>query len=73
MGRSPRNRSTFPERALETLFYASQVVPISVGATSDFRWRPTAAFELAQGDYTDFTHHYLVTGRERGYRPLPPR
>ena len=34
---------------------------------------PMAAFEVAQGDYTDFSHHYLMAGRERGYRPVPPR
>jgi hypothetical protein len=32
---------------------------------------PMAAFEVAQGDYTDFTHHYLAAGKARGYRPLP--
>ena len=32
---------------------------------------PMAAFEVAQGDFADFTHHYAVIGRARGYRPFP--
>jgi hypothetical protein len=32
---------------------------------------PMAAIEVAQGDYTNFAHHYIAVGRERGYRPLP--
>lgn len=34
---------------------------------------PLAAFEVAQGDYADFTHHYVAIGKARGYRPLPDR
>jgi hypothetical protein len=32
---------------------------------------PTAAFQVAQGDYSSFAHHYVAVGRERGYQPLP--
>jgi hypothetical protein len=32
---------------------------------------PMAAFEVAQGDYHDFTHHYIAVGKARGYKPLP--
>jgi hypothetical protein len=32
---------------------------------------PMAAFEVAQGDYSNFAHHYIAVGRARGYRPLP--
>lgn len=32
---------------------------------------PMAAFEVAQGDYTNFAHHYIAVGRARGCRPLP--
>ncbi|HVC59065.1 MAG TPA: hypothetical protein VND19_01715 [Acetobacteraceae bacterium] len=32
---------------------------------------PMAAFEVAQGDYSDFARHYIAVGRARGYRPLP--
>ena len=32
---------------------------------------PIAAFEVAQGDYGNFAHHYIAVGRARGYRPLP--
>lgn len=32
---------------------------------------PMAALEVGQGDYANFAHHYIVIGRERGYRPLP--
>jgi hypothetical protein len=32
---------------------------------------PLAAFEVAQGDYADFAHHYLMIGKSRGYRPTP--
>jgi hypothetical protein len=33
---------------------------------------PLAAFEVAQGDYAGFEHHYAAIGRARGYRPYPP-
>jgi|SRR6185312_7708192 len=33
---------------------------------------PMAAFEVGQGDYRDFAHHYVAVGRTRGYRPTPP-
>jgi hypothetical protein len=33
---------------------------------------PLAAFEVAQGDYAEFAHHYISVGRARGYRPEPP-
>jgi hypothetical protein len=33
---------------------------------------PLAAFEVAQGDYAEFAHHYMVVGRARGYVPNPP-
>jgi hypothetical protein len=32
---------------------------------------PMAAFEVSQGDYSDFAHHYIAVGRARGYRPVP--
>jgi hypothetical protein len=32
---------------------------------------PMAAFEVAQGDYGSFTHHFAAVGRQRGYQPLP--
>jgi hypothetical protein len=32
---------------------------------------PMAAFEVAQGDYVDFEHHYAAVGKARGYRPYP--
>ena len=32
---------------------------------------PMAAFEVGQGDYANFAHHYIAVGRERGYRPNP--
>ena len=31
-----------------------------------------AAFEVAQGDYTDCAHHYIAIGKARGYRPYRP-
>ena len=34
---------------------------------------PLAAFEVAQGDYAEFVHHYLAIGKARGYLPGPPR
>jgi hypothetical protein len=33
---------------------------------------PLAAFEVAQGDYADFEHHYAAIGKARGYRAFPP-
>lgn len=33
---------------------------------------PLAAFEVAQGDYAEFAHHYMAIGKARGYRPYPP-
>lgn len=45
------------------------------GFALDKKWYsiayPLAAFEVAQGDYNDFTHHYLAVGRARGYKPTP--
>jgi len=32
---------------------------------------PMAAFEVGQGDYANFAHHYIAVGRDRGYRPWP--
>ena len=32
---------------------------------------PMAAFEVGQGDYANFAHHYIGVGRDRGYRPVP--
>jgi hypothetical protein len=32
---------------------------------------PMAAFEVGQGDYSNFAHHYIAVGRTRGYRPMP--
>ena len=32
---------------------------------------PLAAFEVAQGDYVEFAHHYVAIGKARGYRPYP--
>ncbi|MEA2769471.1 MAG: hypothetical protein QOD93_2433, partial [Acetobacteraceae bacterium] len=34
---------------------------------------PLAAFEVAQGDYAEFAHHYMAIGKARGYRPYPPK
>ena len=33
---------------------------------------PLAAFEVAQGDYTDLADHYVAIGKARSYRPCPP-
>jgi hypothetical protein len=33
---------------------------------------PLAAFEIAQGDYVEFEHHYMAAGRARAYLPNPP-
>ncbi|HEY0184893.1 MAG TPA: hypothetical protein VGC09_18995, partial [Rhodopila sp.] len=33
---------------------------------------PLAAFEVAQGDYVEFAHHYMAVGKARGYRPVAP-
>jgi hypothetical protein len=33
---------------------------------------PLAAFEVAQGDYAEFAHHYRAIGKARGYLPYPP-
>jgi hypothetical protein len=30
---------------------------------------PLAAFEIAQGDYAEFAHHYMAIGKARGYLP----
>ena len=30
---------------------------------------PLAAFEVAQGDYAEFAHHFMAIGKARGYRP----
>jgi hypothetical protein len=43
---------------LDPVWYASQY--------------PLAAFEVAQGDYAEFAHHYVAVGKARGYRPYPP-
>jgi hypothetical protein len=43
---------------LDPVWYASQY--------------PLAAFEVAQGDYAEFAHHYMAIGEARGYRPYPP-
>lgn len=32
---------------------------------------PMAAYEVAQGDYANFAHHYIAVGRQRGYKPMP--
>jgi len=32
---------------------------------------PMAAFEVGQGDYANFAHHFIAVGRERGYRAYP--
>ncbi len=32
---------------------------------------PLAAFEVAQGDYTELIDHYVAIGKARGYRPHP--
>ena len=42
---------------LEPVWYAAQY--------------PMAAFEVGQGDYANFAHHYIAVGRGRGYRPYP--
>jgi hypothetical protein len=34
---------------------------------------PLAGFEVAQGDYAEFAHHYLAIGKARGYRLGPPK
>ena len=60
--RSHYTRHGFQERRLpmrlDPVWYASQY--------------PLAAFEVAQGDYAEFAHHYMAIGRARGYRPCPP-
>ena len=33
---------------------------------------PMAAFEVAQGDYAELTHHYIAIGKARGHRPTQP-
>lgn len=33
---------------------------------------PLAGYEVAQGDYADFAHHYAAVGRARGYLPHAP-
>ena len=33
---------------------------------------PVAAFEVAQGDFSDLRHHYVSIGRMRGYLPVGP-
>ena len=43
---------------LDPVWYASQY--------------PLAAFEVAQGDYAEFAHHYMAIGKARGYHPVPP-
>jgi hypothetical protein len=45
--------------------------PFPLDATWYATQYPMAGFEVAQGDYTDFTHHYVAIGKERGYAPLP--
>lgn len=32
---------------------------------------PTAALEMAQGDYPSLLHHFAAVGRQRGYQPVP--
>ena len=32
---------------------------------------PSAALEVAQGDYSSFAHHYVAIGRAAGYRRMP--
>ena len=32
---------------------------------------PLAGFEVAQGDYAEFAHHYMAVGKARGYRAFP--
>jgi hypothetical protein len=43
----------------------------------DGRWYscqyPVAAYEVGQGDFLDFQHHFVAIGRQRGYLPMPPR
>jgi len=52
----------FQERRLPTrldpVWYASQY--------------PLAAFEVAQGDYTELADHYMAIGHARGYHPCLP-
>lgn len=43
---------------LDPVWYASQY--------------PLAGFEVAQGDYAEFAHHYMAVGKARGYRACPP-
>jgi alkaline phosphatase D len=31
---------------------------------------PLAALEVGQGDYADFSHHYVEVGAMRGHKPL---
>ncbi len=53
--------------------FAERRLPFALDAPWYAARYPMAAFEVAQGDYADFAHHYLIVGRERGYRPVPPR
>jgi hypothetical protein len=32
---------------------------------------PLAGFEVAQGDYAEFAHHYMAIGKDRGYLTTP--
>ena len=43
---------------LDPVWYASQY--------------PLAGFEVAQGDYAGFAHHYMSVGKARGYLACPP-
>jgi hypothetical protein len=53
--------------------FAEQRLPFPL----DRRWYavqyPLAAMEVAQCDYADFAHHYVVVGKLRGYRTMRPR
>jgi hypothetical protein len=49
-----------------------QRLPLPLAPTWYAARYPMAACEVAQGDYTNFAHHYIAVGRDRGYRPLPP-
>jgi hypothetical protein len=54
-----------------TLGIREQRLPFRLAAMWYAARYPMAAFEVAQGDYSNFAHHYIAVGRARGYRPLP--
>ena len=48
-----------------------QRMPFGISAGWYAEQYPTAALQVAQGDYSDFAQHYVAIGRARRYRLLP--